>query len=300
MTRPLRLEFPGALYHVTSRGDRRGSIFHDDRDREAWLDVLQMVCARCHLLVHAYCQMTNHYHLMVETVEGNLSQAMRHLNGIYTQQFNRRHSLVGHVLQGRYKAILVQKEAYLLELARYIVLNPVRAGLVSLPDHWEWSSHRFTLKASVRPEWLGTDWLLDQFAESRDEAISRYKRFVLEGIGRDSPLKAAQHQLVLGDDAFVARHSGQRTAAELGGVTKVQRRMWALTLEQYQRTYDRRDEAMARAYWSTAFSMAEIGTYFRVGYSTVSRAVHRYASEAELWLGDEGARPPNEEMDKLV
>jgi putative transposase len=179
MTRPLRLVFPGALYHVTSRGDRRGSIFHEDRDREAWLDVLQMVCARCHLLVHAYCQMTNHYYLMVETVEGNLSQAMRHLNRIYTTAIHRGHSLVGHLLQGRYKAILV-RETYLLELARYIVLNPVRAGLVSLPDDWEWSSHRFTLKTSVRPEWLATDWLLDQFAESRDEAISRYKRFVLE------------------------------------------------------------------------------------------------------------------------
>jgi hypothetical protein len=182
--------------------------------------------------------MTNHYHLMVETVEGNLSQAMRQLNGIYTQQFNRRHSLVGHVLQGGYKAIVVQKEAYLLELARYIVLNPVRAGLVSLPHDWEWSSHRFTLEESGHPEWLETDWLLDQFAESRDEAISKYKRFILEGIGRDSPLKAAHHQLVLGDDAFVARHSGQKTAAELGGVSKVQRRMGALTLEQYRRTYD--------------------------------------------------------------
>ena len=124
MTRPLRLEFPGALYHVTSRGDRCGIIFRDDRDREAWLEVLRTVCMRCHFVVHVYCQMTNHYHLMIETVEGNLSQGMRQLNGIYTQQFNRRHGLVGHVLQGRYKAILVQKEANLLELARYIVLNP--------------------------------------------------------------------------------------------------------------------------------------------------------------------------------
>lgn len=135
MTRPLRLEYPGALYHVTARGDRRGTIFADIRDREAWLEVLRMVCTRCHFVVHAYCQMTNHYHLMVETVEGNLSQGMRQLNGIYTQQVNRRHGLVGHVLQGRYHAILVQKEAYLLALARYIVLNPVRAGMVGLPSN---------------------------------------------------------------------------------------------------------------------------------------------------------------------
>lgn len=95
MTRPLRLEYPGALYHVTSRGHRHGTIFADERDREAWLEILRVVCARCHFLVHAYCQMTNHYHLMVETVEGNLSEGMRQLNGIYTQQVNRRHGLVG-------------------------------------------------------------------------------------------------------------------------------------------------------------------------------------------------------------
>jgi REP element-mobilizing transposase RayT len=283
MTRPLRLEFPGALYHVTSRGDRRESIFRDDRDREAWLDVLRIVCARCHLLVHAYCQMTNHYHLMFETVEGNLSQGMRLLNGIYTQQYNRRHGLVGHVLQGRYKAILVQKEAHLLELARYIVLNPVRANAVALPDEWEWSSHRCTLGEDSPPEWLATDWLLGQFAESRDEAIPRYQQFVMEGMGLESPLKATQHQLVLGDDAFVAKYSGQRAAAELASVTKAQRRMCALSLDQYRQRYDSRDEAMARAYWSTAFTMAEIGAYYGVGYSTVSRAVHRYETAAQLW-----------------
>lgn len=116
MTRPLRLEFSGALYHVTSRGDRREDIFLSDDDRNDWLEVLGTVCARFNWVVHAFCQMTNHYHLLVETVDGNLSGGMRQLNGLYTQRFNRRHDLVGHLLQGRYKAILVQKEAYLLEL----------------------------------------------------------------------------------------------------------------------------------------------------------------------------------------
>lgn len=141
MTRPLRLEFPGALYHVTSRGDRRGTIYLDDTDRLAWQEVLALVCERYHFVVHSFCQMSNHYHLLVETVEANLSQGMRQLNGVYTQHFNRRHKLVGHVLQGRYKAILVQKENYLLELARYIVLNPVRAHMVASPDDCYWSSH---------------------------------------------------------------------------------------------------------------------------------------------------------------
>ena len=140
MARPLRLEFAGALDHVTSRGDRREAIYHDESDRGAWLEALGNVCERFNWVVHAYCQMTNHYHLLVETVEGNLSKGMRQLNGVYTQYFNRRHGLVGHLYQGRSKAILVQKETYLLELPRYVVLNPLRAGMVKSPENWPWSS----------------------------------------------------------------------------------------------------------------------------------------------------------------
>ena len=141
MARPLRLEFAGALYHITSRGDRREAINRAADDREAWLEVLGNVCARFNWVLYAYCQMTNHYHVLVETIDGNLSRGMRQLNGRYTQRFNRRHSLVGHVLQGRYKAILVQKETYLLELTRYVVLNPLRAGVVNQPEDWPWSSY---------------------------------------------------------------------------------------------------------------------------------------------------------------
>src|SRR4051812_12351362 len=124
MTRPLRLEFSGAVYHVTSRGDRQQTIYQDDADRVAWLEILGLVCVRFNFVIHSFCQMTNHYHLVVETADGNLSQGMRQLNGRYSQHFNRRHQLVGHLFQGRYKAILVQKESYLRELIRYVALNP--------------------------------------------------------------------------------------------------------------------------------------------------------------------------------
>ena len=116
MARPLRLEFAGAVYHVTSRGDRREDIYLDDDDRQEWMAVLSLACARFNWVVHAFCQMTNHFHLLVETVDGNLSAGMRQLNGIYTQRFNRRHGQVGHLFQERSKAILVQTEAHLLEL----------------------------------------------------------------------------------------------------------------------------------------------------------------------------------------
>lgn len=136
MARPLRIEYAGALYHVTSRGDRREAIYRDDDDRLIWLDVFSQVCSRFLWRCHAWCLMDNHYHIVIETAEGNLSQGMRQLNGVYTQQHNRRHGLSGHVFQGRFKAILVQKEAYLLELARYVVLNPVRAGMVNDVVDW--------------------------------------------------------------------------------------------------------------------------------------------------------------------
>ena len=126
MARPLRIEFPGGLYHVTSRGDRREEIYLDDADRAHWLALFGHVCKRFHWVCHAYCLMDNHYHIVVETAEGNLSREMRQLNGVYTQSFNRAHNRVGHVYQGRYKAILVEKESYLLELSHYVVLNPVR------------------------------------------------------------------------------------------------------------------------------------------------------------------------------
>ena len=137
MSRPLRIEFPGALYHLTSRGDGRDDIYLTDDDRALFLSVLGQVCERFNWECHSYCLMTNHYHLMIETPDGNLSQGMRQLNGVYTQRFNQQHQRVGHVFQGRYKSILVQKESYFLELSRYIVLNPVRAGMVVKAENWQ-------------------------------------------------------------------------------------------------------------------------------------------------------------------
>jgi putative transposase len=276
MTRPLRLEFSGALYHVTSRGDRKGEIYRDDVDRIAWLDTMRLVCARFNFVVHAYCQMTNHYHVLIETVEGNLSQGMRQLNGLYSQHFNRRHCLVGHVFQGRYNAILVQKEAYLLELTRYVVRNPLRARLVVSLDDWAWSSHCFMMMRQRAPEWLETDWLLGQFGERRGDAVLAYQRFVMAGEGLDSPLRKTSHQLLLGDESFVARHQAPANSALLDAVSKPHRRSLVWTIEDFQRKYPCRDEAMARAYFSTAFTMAQIGKHFGVSYKTVGRAVRRF------------------------
>lgn len=187
MSRPLRITFPGALYHLPRRGNAQAAIYADDADRRAFLDVLTQIVQRYHWFCHAYCLMDNHYHLLIETPEGNLSQGARQLNGVYTQQSNRRHGRVGHVLQGRYKAILVEKDRYLLALCRYVVLNPVRAGMVRSAREYRWSSYRATAGLSAIPELLCTDWLLAQFGGEHSEAQHQYRRFVAEGVKRPAP-----------------------------------------------------------------------------------------------------------------
>ncbi len=278
MTRPLRLEFPGALYHVTSRGNRQNAIYRDDSDRRAWLDLLGLVCKRHNFLIHGFCQMTNHFHLLIETREGNLSQGMRQLNGVYTQHYNYRHRLVGHLFQGRYKAILVQKESYLLELARYIVLNPVRANMVASPGDWQWSSHYYLVHSDHPPTWLERDCLLGRFGQTRAEATAAYDEFVLAGINKPSPLGATRHRILLGDDAFVSKHENMRPADELGETSKAERRAVAPDLASYQAMYADRNEAMARAYLSTAYTMPQIADAFGVSTKTVSRALAAYES----------------------
>lgn len=275
MTRPLRIEYAGALYHVTSRGDRQEDIYLDDLDREDWLAVLAQTCDRFNWLIHAYCQMTNHYHLLVETVDANLSRGMRQLNGVYTQHFNLRHNQVGHLFQGRYKAILVQRDSYLLELSRYVVLNPLRARMIKRLEQWAWSSYPAIMGSSPIPDWLDADWLLGQFGSRRTRARLKYAEFVMQGEGLPSPLDTVRGQLFLGDDEFVESFTGEQETEKLREHSRAQRRALASTLEKYQIEANTRDEAMNNAYRSGAYSMREIAEFFGVHYMTVSRAVKK-------------------------
>jgi putative transposase len=203
MVRPLRLEFPGALYHVISRGNERSAIFRDDRDRGFFLGTLGSVVHATGWLLHSYCLLGNHYHLLIETPNENLSKGMHSLNGRYSQTFNRRHARAGHVLEGRFKAVLVEKEAHLLELHRYIVLNPVRAGLVAGPEDWIWSSYRATCGLRKRPPWLEVRWTLTQFGGDRETAVPAFARFVSSGIAAADP-PSARAQIFLGGRSFIA------------------------------------------------------------------------------------------------
>jgi len=208
MARPLRIEYPGAVYHITSRGNEKKPVYKDEADRENFLSTLHQVNKRYNWLCHAYCLMDNHFHLVIETPEGNLSLGMRQLNGVYTQKFNKRHGRVGHLFQGRYKAILIQKDSHLLEVCRYVVVNPVRARLVEDPGQWRWSSYGATAGREKSSACLTTSWVLRQFSSKRRKAEKEYRQYVRSGIGKVSFWKEVKGQAILGEDGFVDTLAG--------------------------------------------------------------------------------------------
>jgi len=274
MSRPLRLEFAGAVYHLTSRGNARQKIYLDDEDREIFVEVLARVVSRYGWLCHAYCLMDNHYHLLAETAEPNLSLGMRQLNGIYTQAFNRRHGRVGHVYQGRYKAILVEKESHLLELCRYVVLNPLRVKGRIAVGQWKWSSYRATAGLSPVPGFLTVDWILGQFGKRRAEAQGRYREFVRGGLG-DRPWEKLRGQIYLGSERFIEKHS--KGKSKVGEVPRVQRRVVRPSLE---RIFGEAGEGgVAVAYREYGYRLREIADHFGVHYATVSRKLKKAERE---------------------
>lgn len=235
MARPLRLEHPGALWHVTARGNERSDVFRDDADRREFLAVLGRTVTIYGWRLHAYVLMGNHYHLVVETPEPTLSRGMRDLNGVTTQRFNRRHGRAGHLFEGRFKAILLEREAHLLEVLRYVVLNPVRAGLARSAAAWPWSSYRATAGLVEAPEWLETDWTLEQFGRRPAEARRRYAAFVADGRGAAAyePWGQLRGQVFLGSEAFVrevGRKAGRKVAPK--EVPRPQREPVALSPEE--------------------------------------------------------------------
>jgi len=201
MARPLRIEYAGAVYHITSRGNEKKAVFKTDRDRELFLNTLQHVNKRYNWICHAYCLMDNHYHLLIETPDGNLALGMRQLNGVYTQLFNKAHNRTGHLFQGRYKSILIQKDSHLLEVCRYVVLNPVRARMADAPAAWKWSSYRATAGSQAGHPCLTAAWVLGQFSGKRDKAEKEYRQFVGWGIGK-SIWHEVRGQAILGEEAF--------------------------------------------------------------------------------------------------
>ena len=248
MARPLRIEYPGAYYHVMNRGLSRRDIFLEDEGRESFLDLLFDISRLWKVEIFAYCLMGNHYHLLLQTPKGGLSRAMRHLDGIYTQRFNRGHRRDGPLFRGRYRAILIDAEQYFLSVVRYIHQNPVMAGVVSDMDRYRWSSHRGYLYKSERPVWLNTDAVLSRFGRLRE-----YQEFMHSEMEREVVdfYKGAYQRPILGDRGFIGRVKGR-----LGDRAKVEeekpesRRVFGLGVEEIARVtarvYGKRLEELRR------------------------------------------------------
>jgi putative transposase len=279
MSRPLRLQLPGGIYHVTARGNARRPIFEDDDDCARFLVVLASTVTRYRVLCHAYCLMGNHYHLLVQTLEPNLSVAMRQLNGVYTQRFNRRHERCGHVLQGRFGAQLVDGDAYLREVCRYIVLNPVRAGLVVHPRDWRWSSFRATAGETTAPGFLSVDWVRSlSGARTQAEARRRFVAFVEAGIGApEGAVDQFNSRPVMSDGALTEQLADQcREAVPCTEFPRSQRfgarPPLARLFENMASRADRNARAVA-AVRDHGYTMKEVAEFLGLHYITVSRAL---------------------------
>jgi len=289
MARPLRIEYPGAFYHITSRGNERKDIFKSARDREKFLSYLASSTERYGAEIHVYCLMTNHYHLLLKTPLGNLSQIMRHINGAYTAYFNTRRQRDGHLFQGRYKAIVVDVDEYAGELSRYIHLNPVRADMVEVPEEYQWSSYQYYIGLRKKPQWLKTDFILEYFGKKVSTAQKRYRKFVNAFVNKKygSPLEETVASTILGSIDFVDEIKDKYLDGK-----KVDRNLPALaelttgpTIEEITnevKVVMEEDTALSRKaslYLCHRYSrrtLKEIGSYFGIGESAVSQASHRF------------------------
>lgn len=265
---------------MSCRGNARQKIFLKDKDYLDFLDVLREVTERTRWAVHAYCMMGNHYHLLLETPQANLSQGMRQLNGIYTQRFNRRNNRVGHIFQGRYKAYLVEKESYYLELCRYIVLNPVRAGMVKKPEDWTWSSYGETAGIRGVAGFISSGLPLEQLSSGRHKAQEQYKKFVREGMGKESPLKEARGGILLGSEKFIRKW---REVLEERGNEEFGRQERYAARPTLKEVFNRkeRDAGIADAINKWGYRLKEVGDYLELHYSRVSRIASHQREQAK-------------------
>ncbi|HSP35567.1 MAG TPA: transposase [Thermoanaerobaculia bacterium] len=272
MSRQLRLEFPGSLWHITHRGNERRPIFADDDDRARFVEFLGKTVERFRWILTSYSLMPNHYHLTAElTDEETLSRGIQWLDGSYAHSFNWRHDRVGHVYQGRFRSILVEQETHALEVLRYVVLNPVRANIVSRPEDYVWSSHRAVLGADPAPAWLAVDRILAQFADEPELARACYRRFVEEGIGSTRcPWDDLIGQMYLGRDEWVETMRG-----------RVEMKPRASEHPVVQRLLARPDMSRVIAVVAGAFGVSEV---------TIREGRGGYPRMAAAWLAyNEGA-----------
>jgi putative transposase len=283
MARQLRIEYPGAFYHVTSRGNQKQAIVRDDQDRGIFLDYLDKAHEKFGGIIHTFCLMDNHFHLLLETPRGNLSRIMHFINTSYTLHFNARYSRVGHLFQGRFKAILIEADAYAQTVSRYIHLNPVRAGLVSYPEDYGWSSFQEYAGLRTSRSWLRTDFVLSYFGENSKKARSSYLDFVRTSAGnaQEDPMKNAGPSLILGSASFVERikarfQPGKKAGRDVPAANKLKGRPTlgeirdAVSLALGQENTFTRNAAIYLTHAKFDYRLKEIAAFYSLSLSAIS------------------------------
>jgi len=278
MSRPVRIEFPGANYHVSNYGFDGNDIFLDEEDYLVFLNVLDMAVSRFEWKLHAYVLLNDHYHLVIESPKANLSRGMRQLNGVYTQHFNRKHAENGSVFQGRFKSVLFEKGTYLKEICRHVVLNPVRLGTCSAPEKYRWSSFKATAGLIKGASFLNYTDVLAEFGKRQKDNQRKFKKFVKEGVGEESPLDQRSNQVLLGSDRFLrdmqSRLSGQRLAKRGPQRAGKRQSLDVLFRGVDQKSRDQRNLLIQKAHIEHGYTLMEIGEHTNLHYTTVSKVVN--------------------------
>ncbi|MCB1645906.1 MAG: transposase [Pseudomonadales bacterium] len=279
MSRPVRIEFPGAHYHITTRGLDDRTVFADNEDRIVFLNVMDTVVSRFGWLIHSYVLMDNHYHLIVEIPQGNLSKGMRQLNGVYTQHFNRRHGIDGSLFQGRFKSVLFEPEVYLLPLCRHVMLNPTRIGKSRSVQTHRWSSYRAFAGMVNPPVWLCTEKVMGHFGGISTAARNRFKTYVKEGVGLESPLAMRSSQVLLGSPAFISEMqpvlNGEKLLRKGPRAAGRRRTLNGLFGNVGHKTRAERNDLIRKAHIDHNYTLMEIGEFLDLHYTTVSKIVNQ-------------------------
>jgi putative transposase len=285
MPRRRRIQFPGAIYHLMTRGNRKCAIYHDDTDRLRFLQTIETVAERYEFHVYALCLMDNHYHLVGETPRGNIARVMQYLNGFVAQASNRRHHRTGHLFEGRYRALVIERERYLRRVARYVVLNPVRAGMTPDAVSWPWSTYGETAGLRPPPPWLKLDWLEWSFkAPTRTEAQSLYRAFVNGPAERKWTVYPTAFAVASKRFSESLLRTGQRSQCRpprRPAVTWPPSRPLSEVIAGVDAGSPDRDRAMWIAHRDFGFTLAQVARHLGLDASTVSKALRRWRDRGE-------------------
>jgi len=310
VARPLRIEYTGAFYHITSRGNERKEVFKSQRDREKFLFYLESATERYGAIIHVYCLMDNHYHLLIETPVGNLSQIMHHINGAYTTYFNAKRERSGHLFQGRYKAILIEADEYAKELSRYIHLNPVRAGVAENPEEYKWSSCMYYTVKKNAPGWLERGFILGYFGKKLAVSMKSYRDFIHAVMDQayENPLAELNHSVILGSGQFVTEIKdrflkNKEQDRDLPALKELSKKPNLDHIEKAVDSVLSSEEKLARqvklhlCHRYSGMKLREIGLRFDIGQSGITQASHRIALKTER---DEKLRKIVKRIEKII